>query len=37
MLIGYARTSTSDQLAGLEAQVAALKAEGCERLFQERV
>ena len=37
MLIGYARTSTEDQLAGLDAQVAALKAEGCEKLFRERV
>jgi DNA invertase Pin-like site-specific DNA recombinase len=37
MLIGYARTSTEEQLAGLEAQVTALKAEGCEKLFQERV
>ena len=37
MLIGYARTSTIEQMAGLEAQVAALKREGCEKLFQERV
>jgi DNA invertase Pin-like site-specific DNA recombinase len=37
MLIGYARTSTTDQIAGLEAQVAALKVEGCGKLFQERV
>ena len=37
MLIGYVRTSTEDQLAGLEAQVAALRVEGCERLFQERL
>jgi DNA invertase Pin-like site-specific DNA recombinase len=37
MLIGYARTSTVEQLAGLEAQVAALKREGCKKLFQERV
>src|ERR1700722_2416825 len=37
VLIGYARTSTEDQLAGLEAQVAALEAEGCEKLFRERV
>jgi DNA invertase Pin-like site-specific DNA recombinase len=37
MLVGYARTSTTDQIAGLEAQLAALKAEGCEELFQERV
>jgi len=36
MLIGYAR-STNDQQAGLEAQAAALKVEGCGKLFQERV
>ncbi|MBL8577770.1 MAG: recombinase family protein [Mesorhizobium sp.] len=35
MLAGYARTSTIDQVAGLEAQVAALTAAGCERIFQE--
>jgi DNA invertase Pin-like site-specific DNA recombinase len=35
MLIGYARTFTEDQ--GFEAQVAALEAEGCEKLFRERV
>ena len=37
MLIGYARTSTADQKAGLEAQVAELKAAGCEKLFVEQV
>lgn len=37
MLIGYARTSTEEQTAGLEAQLASLKAEGCKKLFQERV
>ena len=37
MLIGYARTSTEDQLASLEAQVAALEAEGCQKVFQERL
>ena len=37
MKVGYARTSTVDQKAGLEAQVAALKAAGCEELFQEQV
>ena len=36
MLIGYARTS-EDQFASLEAQLAALEAEGCEKLFRERV
>ncbi len=35
MLTGYARTSTTDQTAGLQAQVVALKAAGCEKVFQE--
>ena len=33
MLVGYARTSTSDQTAGLEAQNRDLIAAGCERVF----
>lgn len=37
MLVGYARTSTGDQVAGLEAQVRDLEAAGCERVFSERV
>ncbi|MFL5282504.1 MAG: recombinase family protein [Rhodopila sp.] len=37
MLVGYARTSTEDQRAGLEAQERDLKAAGCERVFSERV
>jgi DNA invertase Pin-like site-specific DNA recombinase len=37
MLIGYARTSTEEQKAGLEAQLAALAAERCGEIFQERV
>lgn len=37
MLIGYARTSTVEQVAGFDAQVSALTAEGCERVFQEQV
>jgi DNA invertase Pin-like site-specific DNA recombinase len=37
MLIGYARTRTVDQKAGLEAQVAELKAAGVEELFVEQV
>src|SRR5208337_4036649 len=37
MLVGYARTSTADQKAGLEAQVGELKAAGCEELFIEQV
>lgn len=37
MIIGYARTSTLEQAAGLDAQVRDLKAAGCERLFTEQV
>lgn len=35
MNFGYARTSTEDQIAGLEAQVAALHAAGCKRIYRE--
>jgi DNA invertase Pin-like site-specific DNA recombinase len=35
--IGYARTSTFDQKAGLEAQLEELKEAGCEKLFSEQV
>jgi DNA invertase Pin-like site-specific DNA recombinase len=35
-LIGYARTSTTDQDAGLEAQIRDLKAAGCEKIFSEQ-
>lgn len=35
--IGYARTSTSDQQAGLADQVAELQQAGCERIWQEHV
>ncbi|MDB5715278.1 MAG: tnpR [Sphingomonadales bacterium] len=37
MLVGYARTSTLDQVAGLDAQVRDLKNIGCEKLFIEQV
>ncbi|AXI54783.1 DNA invertase [Sulfitobacter sp. JL08] len=37
MIIGYARTSTTDQKAGLEAQLRDLKAAGCEKVFTEEV
>jgi len=37
MLIGYARTSTLEQLAGLEAQQRDLKEYGCEKIFTEQV
>ena len=36
MLVGYGRTSTADQVAGLEAQLRDLKAAGCERIFEEQ-
>lgn len=36
-LIGYARTSTVDQKAGLEAQLRDLYAAGCLRIFQEEL
>lgn len=37
MLIGYARTSTLDQKAGLEAQRRELEAANCDKLFVEQV
>jgi DNA invertase Pin-like site-specific DNA recombinase len=37
MMVGYARTSTVDQVAGLEAQVRDLKAAGAEKVFSERL
>jgi DNA invertase Pin-like site-specific DNA recombinase len=37
MIVGYARTSTLDQVAGLEAQERDLRAAGCEKLFVEQV
>ena len=36
-MIGYARTSTTDQEAGLEAQIRDLTAAGCTKIFQEQV
>lgn len=36
MLIGYARTSTTDQAVSLEVQVEALGALGCEKVFHEQ-
>ncbi len=35
MIVGYARTSTDDQKAGLEDQQAKLQAAGCERIVTE--
>jgi len=37
MLVGYARTSTIDQAAGFEAQLAELAQAGCEKVFREQV
>ncbi|RWX58559.1 recombinase family protein, partial [Mesorhizobium sp. M4B.F.Ca.ET.089.01.1.1] len=36
-IIGYARTSTVDQDAGLEAQHRDLKAAGCTKVFSEQL
>ena len=37
MLVGYARTSTVEQSAGLDAQDRDLRSAGCEKLFSEQV
>lgn len=37
VIIGYARTSTREQVAGFEAQIKALCDAGCEKVFQEQV
>ena len=36
-IVGYARTSTADQSAGLADQIAELQAAGCTRIFSEQV
>lgn len=36
MIVGYARTSTTEQVAGLEAQDRELKAAGAEKIFTEQ-
>ncbi len=36
MIVGYARTSTADQIAGFDAQIQELKAAGCQKMFQEQ-
>jgi DNA invertase Pin-like site-specific DNA recombinase len=36
MIIGYARTSTADQIAGLEAQLKKLQVASCEKIFREQ-
>jgi DNA invertase Pin-like site-specific DNA recombinase len=35
MILGYARTSTAEQIAGLDAQIRDLKSAGCERVLHE--
>lgn len=37
MLVGYARTSSLEQEAGLEAQLRDLRQLGCEKIFREQV
>lgn len=37
MLLGYGRTSSADQLAGLQAQERDLRDAGCEKVFSEQV
>jgi DNA invertase Pin-like site-specific DNA recombinase len=37
MMIGYGRTSSVEQIAGLEGQERDLRAAGCEKVFAERV
>lgn len=37
MIIGYARTSTAEQMAGLESQVRELEATHCQKIFREQV
>ena len=37
MLVGYARTSSLAQVAGMEAQERDLRAAGCDKIFAEQV
>ena len=37
MLVGYARTSTTQQKYSLEAQIESLNTAGCEKIFSEQV
>jgi DNA invertase Pin-like site-specific DNA recombinase len=37
MIIGYARTSTADQMAGFESQIVELQSIDCEKIYQEQV
>jgi DNA invertase Pin-like site-specific DNA recombinase len=36
MLVGYARTSTAEQIAGLDAQERDLRAAGAEEMYREQ-
>lgn len=36
-IVGYARTSTLDQIAGFEAQLRELKGAGCSKIYKEQV
>ena len=36
-IVGYARTSTRDQVAGIEAQMERLRQEGCSKIFHEQL
>lgn len=37
MIVGYARTSTLEQVAGFESQIKELEKAGCEKIYQEQV
>ena len=37
MLVGYARTSTTEQVNGLESQLLSLQRAGCEKIFSEQI
>src|SRR5437016_2301823 len=37
MIVGYARTSTVDQVSGFEAQIRELEAVGCTKIYQEQI
>ena len=36
MIIGYARTSTAEQVSGFESQIKELQKAGCEKIFREQ-
>jgi len=37
MIVGYARTSTIEQIASLEAQLKELQSIGCDKIYQEQI